>query len=268
MLGAIIGDTVGSRFEWDNHKSKKFTFFTDQCHPTDDSMMTLAVAKAILEVKSGPGQPFSEKILKEKAISYMQEIGNKYPYAGYGGSFIYWLRDPNPEPYNSWGNGAAMRVSPCGYAADSLEEALEMSDIVTEVTHNHPEGIKGARAVTEAIYMAKNGADIGEIENMINDKYYSLDFTLDGIRDEYEFDVSCMGSVPQAIEAFIESESFEDTIRNAISIGGDSDTIAAIAGSIAQAYYGVPDDMRQQLLSYLDDYQTDIFLEYEKTFMK
>ncbi len=256
MLGALVGDISGSRFEWNNIKTKEFELLTHYCHPTDDSNMTLAIAQAILQSKG------NMKNLAEKAIASMRELGKKYP-RGYGGGFKRWIHSPDPKPYNSWGNGSAMRVSPCAWAASSMEEALKMSDIVTEVTHNHPEGMKGARAVTAAIFMARQGASILEIRDHIHETYYPLDFTLEQIRPTYSFDVSCQGSVPQAIVAFLESTSFEDTIRNAISIGGDSDTIAAIAGSIAEAYYGIPSDLRKHALTFLDKTQLDILNAFE-----
>ncbi|MBO5934230.1 MAG: ADP-ribosylglycohydrolase family protein [Clostridia bacterium] len=260
MLGAIIGDIVGSRFEWHNIKTKDFDLFTPGCHPTDDSIMSLAVAKAILVSKNISN-------LSENAVFYMQLLGNKYPYAGYGGKFAYWLTDRNPKPYNSWGNGAAMRVSACGFAATSLDEAKSLSKLVTEVTHNHPEGIKGAEATAVAIYMAKSGNSLPEIQDYINNNYYKIDFKLDEIRDEYTFDVSCQGSVPQALEAFFESTSFEDAIRNAISIGGDSDTIAAITGGIAEAYYGIPAELRSRAITFLDETELAILNEFESKYV-
>ena len=259
MLGAIIGDIVGSRFEWNNNKTKDFDFLTYRCRPTDDSIMSLAIAKAILMSKSNDE-------LGQNAINYMQELGNKYPDAGYGGSFAFWLTENNPKPYNSWGNGAAMRVSACGFAATSLDEAKMLSKLVTEVTHNHPEGIKGAEATAVAIYMAKSGSSLLDIQDYINENYYKIDFKLDDIRAEYTFDVSCQGSVPQALEAFFESVSFEDAIRNAISIGGDSDTIAAITGGIAEAYYGIPVDIRKHALTFLDATQLSILNDFESKY--
>lgn len=169
----------------------------------------------------------------------------------------------NPQPYNSWGNGAAMRVSACGFAGDSLEEVIILSRSVTEVSHNHPEGIKGAEATAVAIYLARTGSSIVEIRDYIDKHYYPMNFTLDGIREAYHFDVSCQGSVPQAIMAFLESTSFEDAIRNAISIGGDSDTIAAICGGIAEAYYGIPTEIRKHALIFLDQRLIDILNEFE-----
>ena len=257
MIGAIIGDIVGSRFEWSNIKAKEFELFTANCFPTDDSVMTLAVAQAILSCDGEYTQ------LHQQAIRSMQTLGRQYPDAGYGGRFYDWINEKKPQPYNSWGNGAAMRVSACAWAASDLEEALTLSDAVTEVTHNHPEGMKGARAVTTAIFMAKQGAGKSEIADAVCRNYYALDFTLDDVRPWYTFDVSCQGSVPQAIMAFLEGASFEDAIRCAVSIGGDSDTIAAITGSIAEAFYGVPAEIRTQAESFLDETQLSILHAFE-----
>lgn len=247
MIGAMIGDIVGSRFEWHNIKTKEFDFFTSRCHPTDDSIMTLAVAQAILNSDG------DLTALEDEAVSCMQTLGRRYPRAGYGGRFHRWLFMDQPQPYNSYGNGSAMRVSPCGFAAKSLEEAIALADAVTKVTHDHPEGMKGAEATAAAIFLARSGKTKQEIREHIEQNYYKIDFTLDEIRPTYTFDVSCQGSVPQALEAFFESTSFEDAIRNAISIGGDSDTIAAITGGIAEAYYGVPEQLREQAMKYLDE---------------
>ena len=257
MLGAVIGDIVGSRFEWNNIKSKEFDFLTYKCELTDDSIMSLAIAKAILEAK----KDYSD--LGAAAVRCMQEVGRPYPGCGYGGNFRQWMYSDNPQPYNSYGNGAAMRVSACGFAATSLDEAIALSRAVTEVTHNHPEGIKGAEATTVAIYMARTGHNLVEIQDYINKNYYKIDFKLDDIRDEYGFDESCQGTVPQALEAFFESTCFEDAIRNAISIGGDSDTIAAITGGIAEAYYGIPTDIRNHALSFLDEKLLKILTAFE-----
>ncbi len=259
MLGAIIGDIVGSRFEWHNRKRKRFDLFRDDCRPTDDSTMTLAIAQAILACGADPGQ------VSARAVTSMRELGHRYPY-GFGGRFSEWLVSPDPRPYHSWGNGAGMRVSPCAWAGTSLENALLLADRVTEVTHDHPEGMKGARAVTAAVYLARTGSDKDEIRRHIEANYYPLGFTLDAIRPRYTFDVSCQGSVPQAIEAFLEADSFEDAVRNAVSIGGDSDTIAAMAGSVAEAYYGIPRDIRDEALKYLDEDQKKIVSGFEEKY--
>lgn len=262
MLGAIIGDIVGSRFEWQNHKSKGFEFFSKSggCRPTDDSIMTLAVAQAIIDSNG------DENALFTNAVRRMQEYGRRYPNAGYGGRFRHWLKNDDPQPYSSWGNGAAMRVSPCAFAAKTLEEAKMFSLMVTSTTHNHPEGIKGAEATTVAIFMAKNGSSLSEIQDVIIKKYYKIDFKLDDIRATNRFNSSCQGSVPQAMEAFFESTGFEDAVRNAISIGGDSDTIAAITGSIAEAYYGIPAEIRKKALSFLDPFQLTTIKAFESLY--
>ena len=259
MLGAVIGDIAGSRFEWHNRKSKEFTLFHERCHFTDDTVMTLAICAALLECEP-------DESLAELTVEAMQVWGRAYPKAGYGGRFRQWLQADEPEPYNSFGNGSAMRVSGCGWAGSSLEQVKQLSAQVTEVTHNHPEGLKGAEATAVAIYLARTGSTKEELRQYMEEHYYPLDFTLDAIREAYTFDVTCQGSVPQALEAFLEADSFEATIRNAISIGGDSDTIAAIAGSIAEAYYGVPVEMREQALTYLDVDMFRLIQRFEKRY--
>ena len=243
MLGAIIGDMVGSIYEFHNHKSKEFPLFNSKCFPTDDSIMTIAVAKAILE-NDGKSEG-----LEDKAVEWMQKIGRQYPNCGYGGRFYEWMYARKPHPYNSFGNGAAMRVSACGWAGKTLEEVKALSRAVTIVTHNHPEGVKGAEATACAIFLARTGHSKEEIRSFIEDNYYTLDFTIDEIRPTYEFNESCQGTVPQAIEAFLESDSFEDAIRTAVSVGGDSDTLAAITGGIAEAFYGIQEELRKQAIS-------------------
>ena len=271
MIGAIVGDIAGSRFEWHNRKSKRFTFLKgkhESRHPccfTDDSVMTLAVAAAIMKWREAGGGSYSA--LSAEAVMSMQEFGRRYPRAGYGGAFRRWLHDDCPQPYNSWGNGAAMRVSACGWAGRTLDEVRAMSRAVTEVTHNHPEGIKGAEATAVATFLARTGKSMDEIKEVVLRDYYPLDFTLDEIRPSYEFDVSCQGSVPQALEAFFESSSFEDAIRNAISIGGDSDTIGAICGAVAGAFYGVPDDIRAKAETFLDAHLLKTLHDFERVFV-
>ena len=260
MIGAIIGDIAGSRFEKFNCKSKEFEMFDKRCRPTDDSVMSLAIAKALLECKG------SYDNLSAKAISNMQEIGRIYKNAGYGGSFIKWIFAENPQPYNSYGNGAGMRVGPCGFVAKTIEEAKELSAAVTKVSHNHPEGMKGAEAVALSVFLAKTGKSIEEIKNYIQENYYKIGFTLDQIRGNYKFNSSCQGSVPVALEAFFESSDFEDAIRNAISVGGDSDTIAAMTGAIAEAYYGIPEGMINFAMEYLDSREMEILYYFEKKY--
>lgn len=260
MIGAIVGDIVGSIYEFDNHRSKEFPLFSKGCFATDDSIMTLAIAKALVEWKR------SGERLSYLAVKYMQEVGRPYPGCGYGGRFLQWMYSDKPEPYNSFGNGAAMRVSPVAYVAWSLQEARELSRFVTAVTHNHPEGIKGAEATAVATWMALNGHSKEEIGSYVKQNYYKLDFTIDEIRPTYRFNETCQDTVPQAIQAFLESESFEDAIRTAISVGGDSDTLAAITGAIAGAYYGVPDDIRGEAESYLDHILYGIYHEFRQEF--
>lgn len=260
MIGAIIGDIVGSRFEWNNNKSKDFELLTYKCFPTDDSVMTLALAQALLISKPDHSD------LSKNAVECMQSVGRNYPDCGYGGKFHAWLFSNNPKPYNSYGNGAAMRVSAAGFAANSIEEAKELSRKITEVTHNHPEGLKGAEATTVAIYMAKTGSSLLEIRDYIDKNYYPMNFTLDGIRATYKFNETCQDTVPQALMAFFESTDFEDAIRNAISIGGDSDTLAAICGGVAEAYYGVPAKIRKHVLTFLDKQLLNILVAFENKY--
>lgn len=260
MIGAIIGDIAGSRFERASHKSKEFELFDKKCRVTDDSIMSLAVAKAILESDG------DTDVLSKNAVFFMQGLGRAYRNAGYGGSFSKWIMEPDPKPYNSFGNGSAMRVSPCGFAADSIEKAKELSALVTKVSHNHPEGMKGAEAIAVAVYMAKSGESKEAIREYIEENYYKLEFTIDGIRKDYKFDVSCQGSVPVALEAFFESTDFEDAVRTAVSVGGDSDTIAAMAGSVAEAFYGVPEGIVYDAINYLDARQMEILYNFEKQY--
>lgn len=263
MLGALIGDVVGSRFEFKNFKSRDFLMFAPNCRPTDDSLMTLAIAKALVMYKG------DESILASLTARYMHEIAKKHPNVGWGGRFYRWVMDLDPTPPNSLGNGAGMRISPVGWVAESEEEVKRLSRIVTEITHSHPEGLLGAESLAVAIYMARTGRSKDEIyERMVRDYYPVIDtFTLDKIRPTYEIDdrgewVTCRGSIPQALRAFFEAESFEDTVRNAISIGGDADTIAAMAGSVAEAYYGVPLEMEDKLLGYLSPDLYDIYVAF------
>ena len=212
MLGAIIGDIVGSRFEWNNIKSKEFEFLTYKCFLTDDSIMTLALAQAVLVSKPD----YSD--LSQNAVKCMQSVGRNYPDCGYGGRFRQWMFSSNPQPYNSYGNGAAMRVSPAGFAATSLEQAKALARMITEVTHNHPEGLKGAEATAMAIYMARSGNSILEIRDFIDKNYYPMNFTLEGIRSTYKFNETCQDTVPQALMAFFESTDFEDAIREGATL--------------------------------------------------
>ena len=264
MLGAIIGDIVGSVYEWHNIKTKDFTLFRENCFFTDDTVMTCAVAEALMN--GGEEAAF---------IDAMQKFGRMYPDAGYGGRFSGWLRSNNPKPYNSWGNGSAMRVSPVGFFYPIYFDLTEMEASVhfyaersAAVTHNHPEGIKGALATVDSIMYMRIGREYehsidkrkAELRGFIERKYrYDLSKTLDLIRPSYRFNESCQDIVPQAITAFLESTNFEDAIRNAISLGGDSDTLAAITGGIAEAAYGIPDWIKEKALAYLDQPLKDVY---------
>jgi ADP-ribosylglycohydrolase len=242
IIGAIAGDIIGSIYEFNNIKTTDFPLFSDGCCATDDSIMTLAT----MDVLTNKG---------EYTKTY-QRYGRKYPdpdYGGYGGNFDEWIHATQPCPYNSWGNGSAMRVSPVGWAFDTLEQTIEEAKNSAKVTHNHQEGIKGAQATASAIYLARNGKTKDEIKKYIVDTFgYDLDRKIDKIRPIYHFDVSCQGSVPEAIIAFLESKDFENAVRLAVSIGGDSDTIACITGGIAESYYQkIPDNIIENVLEIL-----------------
>lgn len=239
MYGAILGDIIGSPFEFDRgDKTKDFKLFSRRSHFTDDSVMTLAVCEALLKV----GQDATVKEIEDAVISSMQSWGRRYPHAGYGGYFRRWLTACHPEPYNSFGNGSAMRVSAVGWLYDSLENTRTVAKAIANVTHNHPEGIKGAEATASAIFMARNGSSKEEIKKYIeNEFHYDLNRTLNEIRPSYHMDETCQKTVPEAIIAFLEAKDFEDAIRNAVSLGGDTDTLGAITRSIAEAYYRIPE---------------------------
>jgi ADP-ribosylglycohydrolase len=225
MIGAIAGDIIGSVYENNPIKTKNFPLFHPRCTFTDDSVLTIAVAKAILESRD-----------YQKSV---WETARKYPHAGYGGSFIRWILSDNPKPYNSWGNGAAMRVSPVGFAFDTVATVLREAAKTAKISHNHPVGIKGAQATALAVFLARVARDKDRIKMELSHRFgYDLNRTVDTIRPSYGFDVSCAGTVPEAVIAFLDSESYEDAVRNAISLGGDSDTLACITGGIAEAYYG------------------------------
>lgn len=257
MLGAIIGDIVGSIYEFQNTKSMDFDLITPWSNFTDDSVMTLAVAKWLVE---------DEAHTIHYLIYCMQELGNRYPTAGYGGSFIAWLREDEPQPYNSWGNGAGMRVSPVGLYAKTLDEALALAALTASVSHNHPEGVKGAQAIATSVFLCKEGKSKLEIKEYIeNTFYYNLNRTIAEIRPRYEFNESCQGSVPEAIIAFLEGNSFEEVIRLAVSLGGDSDTIGAMAGAIAACCYEIPQSISDKCNAILTEDLREIkdnFIEF------
>ena len=262
MYGAILGDIIGSPFEFDRgDKTKEFDLFSKDCDFTDDSVMTIAVGEALLAV----GPEATVKEIEEAVVTNMQDWGKRYPYAGYGGRFRYWLRERNPKPYGSYGNGSAMRVSAVGWLYDSLERTSEVARATANVTHNHPEGIKGAEATASAIYMARNESSKEEIKEYIEREFhYNLDRTLDEIRPGYHMDETCQRTVPEAIIAFLESKDFEDAIRNAVSLGGDTDTLGAITGSIAEAFYGISAVLIAECRSRIDEgLMTDILDEFD-----
>ena len=267
MLGAICGDVAGSVYEHQNTHEilSPERLIRPDTRITDDSVMTLAVADGIRRSLVGLGEnwmkdPRAERVIKEKIRSSLMMFGRLYPNAGYGGTFRQWIQTLDPQPYYSWGNGSAMRASYCGWCANTLEEAECLAELSAAVTHNHREGIMGAKVVAGAIFLLRSGKKKGEILRYVN-RFYRMDFTLAQIRPTYRFDVSCQGSVPQAIEAFLEGTNFEEVIALAISIGGDSDTIAAIAGSLAEVIYPISDRLRHQAVSKMDGIQRKTYQE-------
>ena len=262
MIGAIIGDVVGSRFEFHNYLDKDFDFFAPRCRFTDDTVMTCAVAQALMDSRPDHSD------LYEKTVYAMQRIGRQFPDCGYGARFIDWMFSSDPKPYGSYGNGSAMRISPVGFAARDIDEAKRLSREVTRVSHDHPEGLKGAEAAAVAIVMARLGSGTDEIRSAM-EEYYDLSETVDGYRRKWQGHGReiCQVSLPQALVCFFEGDSYEDVIRNCVSIGGDTDTIAAIAGGIAEAYYGVPEDMKTNVRGFLDSRLlriTDAFADWLK----
>lgn len=255
MLGAIAGDIIGSVYEWENCKSEEFELFQRYSQPTDDSILSVATADAIL----------TDEMFAERYRYY----ANRYPDKGYGMSFTGWAQNPLAGPYNSWGNGSAMRVSPIGWAYNSLDKTLEMAKKSAEVSHNHPEGIKGAQAIAAAIWLARKGNDKDFIKDFIVKTFsYDLDRKIEDIRPMYEFDVSCQGSVPEAIIAFLEGDSFEEVIRKAVSIGGDTDTIACMAGSIAETIYEIPVEIEKEVFKRMEEFTDELLVKTTENFRK
>lgn len=273
-IGAITGDIIGSRFEKINKglvnlgallasdfntvettmqpqvsgfKSKEFELFHPECRFTDDSVLTLAVMCALMDSKPD----WSD--LSNKAGGYMRKLATLYPRRDYGGGFLKWVRGNSTQAYNSYGNGAAMRVSGCGFIGKTLDEVKMLSHKVTYITHSHPEGLKGAEATAVAVFLARTNHSKQEIKEFIQKNYYQIDFKLSDIRETYTFDVTCQGTVPPALVCFFEATDFEDTIRNAVSLGGDSDTLCSISGAVAGAYYGVPEELQKQTVSFFDE---------------
>lgn len=260
MYGAILGDIIGSPYEFDRGgKTKDFPLFTWRSGFTDDTVMTIAVAEAFLDA-----QPDADaEWIRRRLVTSMRRWGNRYPYVGYGAKFVRWLVWPEPVPYGSYGNGSAMRVSSVGWLYDDLETVRQMARLSASVTHDHPEGLKGAEATAGAIFLARTGHSKAEIKAFAESLGYDLSRTCDEIRPNYHHMESCQETVPEAITAFLEGENFEDVIRTAVSLGGDCDTLTCIAGSIAEAFYGVPDRLKaacrdrleQDLLQVLDRFE-------------
>lgn len=250
MLGAILGDIIGSRFEFDRGgKTKEFKLFTDECEFTDDSVMTVAIADALIDKAE-----IMESVFKYWFIKSMKKWGNKYPYAGYGQRFYWWLREKDPKPYGSYGNGSAMRVSSVGWLINDLEMTKRIARWSAEVSHNHIEGIKGAECTAVVIYLARTGHSKEEIKDYVLKNYdYDLSESLDELRQRHQHVESCMDSLPKALVSFFEGNSYEDVVRNAVSLGGDTDTLAAIAGAMAEAMYGIPEDIKNEGLKYLPE---------------
>lgn len=263
MYGAILDDIIGSPYEFDQgYKMKDFPLFSPNSTYTDDSVMTLAVADAFLSL---PPEA-SEVEIRRFLVRSMQTYGQKYPYAGYGGMFRRWLKDSNPQPYGSYGNGSAMRVSSVGWLFDDLQTVRHMARLSAEVTHNHPEGIKGAEATACALYLARTGSTKAEIKSYIEANFhYDLSRTCDEIRPTYRHVESCQETVPEAITAFLEGNNFEDVIRTAVSLGGDCDTLTCIAGSIAEGFYGVPEELKQQCRERLPGDLRKVLRRFEET---
>ena len=260
MYGAILGDMIGAPYEFDRgKKAKDFPLFIRSSQFTDDSVMTIAVAEALLNTL-GQG----DDDIKAELVRSMQKWGHKYPRAGYGYRFFGWLASKNPQPYNSYGNGSAMRVSAAGWLFDDLETTRHMARLTAEVTHNHPEGIKGAEATASAIFLARTGASKHVIADYITTEFdYDLRRTCDEIRPTYRHVESCQGTVPEAVTAFLEGSSFEDVIRTAVSLGGDCDTLTCISGSIAEAFYGVPDNLKKECLKRITPEMAEVLIRFD-----
>lgn len=278
MLGAIIGDVVGSRFEFRPIKTKEFDLFvgeghkeasqttlkeySENCHFTDDTVMTIAVCKALMDCNGDYTN------LRQKVVQEMRDFGHRYPWRGYGVNFQFWLSGNNIEPYNSYGNGSAMRISPVAYFAKTLKQVKELSLMVTDVTHNHPEGIKGAEATAVCVWMALHKKSKKKIKKYIEKHYYDLNFDYDDLVKNYYHQETCQGSVPQSIYAFLISNSYEDAVRITVAMGGDCDTMGAIAGAIAEAYYGIPSVIEEQVMKFLPDEFKNIIAKFNDCIKK
>ena len=262
MYGAVLGDIIGSPYEFDRSgKTKEFPLFSPESRFTDDSVMTIAVADAFLTLNAED----SDDSVRQKVIAKMQHWGHLYPDIGYGAGFLRWLASPQPQPYGSWGNGSAMRVSAAGWLFADLETTRRMARLSADVTHNHPEGIKGAEATASAIFLSRAGHSKAEIRQYIENAFgYDLSRTCDEIRPHYRHKASCQETVPEAITAFLEGRDFEDVIRTAVSLGGDCDTLTCIAGSMAESYYGVPESLRQECRDRIPDNLLAILQKFDE----
>ena len=261
MYGALLGDMIGAPYEFDRgNKTKEFPLFGRGTEFTDDSVMTIAVAEALIDARPDAADDWTE----HRLVTAMQRWGRKYPYAGYGGRFRGWLRSKDPEPYGSYGNGSAMRVSAAGWLYDTLEKTEHMAELTAKVTHNHPEGIKGAVVTAGCIFLSRTGAGKDEIRAYAEGKGYDLSRTCDEIRPTYHHVESCQETVPEAITAFLEGTDFEEVIRTAVSLGGDCDTLTCIAGSIAEAFYGVPEEMKAECRKRLPEDMLKILDRFEE----
>lgn len=262
MYGAILGDMIGSPYEFDmGEKTKEFPLFSPQSQFTDDSVMTLAVADALMD--STPED--ENQIICERLVKSMQCFGGRYPDAGYGCMFQSWLREKDPQPYGSFGNGSAMRASAAGWLYNDLKTTCRMARLTARVTHDHPEGVKGAEAVAAVIYLARTGSGKEEIRAYVRAHFgYDLSRTCDEIRPDYHHVETCQETVPEAITAFLEGEDFEDVIRNAVSLGGDCDTLTCIAGSMAEAFYDIPNNLRQEVLTRLPEDLRAVLERFER----
>ena len=263
MIGAIVGDIVGSRFEFDRgEKSKEFKLFTPANHYTDDTVMTVAVAEALMNA----GLDADEKTIKKELITCMKKWGQMIPNAGYGARFIHWVLTDDPEPYGSYGNGSGMRVSPVGWLYDTIERTREVARWTAEVTHNPPEGIKGAESTAAAIFLARTGEEMDVIVDYIEREFgYDLSRTLDDIRPTYSHVEDCMHTMPEAFTCFIEAEDYEDCLRNVMYIGGDTDTLCAIAGAVAEGFWGIPTILIAKARMFLPDVIEELMKRFELT---
>lgn len=258
MLGAILGDIIGSRFEFDRGgKTKDFELFTDECCFTDDTVMTVAVAEALMDTEENEDYNFEKYLIRS-----MQKWGKKYPNAGYGASFYWWLKEENPKPYGSYGNGSAMRVSPVGLWGFPINVTCGMAKKSAKVSHNHKEGLKGAECAALVMCLGRRGVSKEEIKGWIETYGYSYDQSLVELRKKHNHEETCMDSLPKALASFFQGNSYEDVIRNVVSLGGDTDTLAAIAGGMAEGFYEIPEEIIKEGMKYIPDDMKEVIKKY------